>query len=76
MRKVKCTNNVAKRLETGLRNLKNTKNVEKTKATLFSRKHKLTDMIIEHLQYYFKVSLTRKVRASAHEMRDEMLSTL
>lgn len=38
-------------------------------------KHRLTDVVINHLQFYFQVSLNRKVGTTSREMRDEILST-
>lgn len=38
-------------------------------------KHRLTDVVINHLQFYFQVSLNRKVGTTSLEMRDEILST-
>ncbi|XP_076045369.1 uncharacterized protein LOC143027746 [Oratosquilla oratoria] len=72
--KAECINHVAKRLGTGLRALKKTKSDAEKPATWGGR-HKLTDVVIDHLQFYFQVSLNRKVGTSASEMRDEILST-
>lgn len=66
---------MAKRLDTGLRNVKQLKLMcsdsdsdedeppkkEKQKQTEMRGKDKLTDIVIDHVQYYFQVSLNRKV---------------
>ena len=81
--KVECVNNVAKRLGTGLRNIK-TLNIgdvdsdeqpKKKQRSGMRGKDKLTNMVIDHLQYYFPVSLSRKVGTSAVEMRNEIISS-
>lgn len=68
--KAECINHVAKRLGTSLREKKKT--AEKGK---MSGRHKLTDLVIDHLQFYFQLSLKRKLHTSPSEMRDEILST-
>lgn len=66
--KAECINHVAKRLGTGLREKKKT-------VGGMSGKDRLTDIVIDHLQFYFQISLKRKLQTSAKEMREEILST-
>lgn len=75
VQKIECVNHVAKRLGTGLRGLKKVKNVGKQKRSSIGGKNKLTDVVIDHLQHYFQVSLNRKIGTSAKEMREEIMST-
>lgn len=72
--KAECINHVAKRLGTGLRALKKTKS-DAEKPAIWEGRHKLTDVFIDHLQFYFQVSLSRKVGTTASEMREEIMST-
>ncbi len=39
-------------------------------------KHKLTDTVIDNVEYYFHVSMNRKVGTNAEETRNEILSAL
>ena len=84
--KAECVNHVAKRLGTSLRNIKRTRTMDddsdsgepskkKSRPTSMGGRHKLTDTVIDHLQYYFSVSLKRKVGTTASAMRDEILSS-
>lgn len=70
--KAECVNHVAKRLGTSLRALKNTGGKGKSS---FGGRNKLTDAVIDSLQYYYQVSLNRKIRTSASEMSNEILSS-
>ena len=79
-------NHVAKRLGTNLRNLKRIRIIEdddgdsgeppkKFFCSSMGGRNKLTETVIDHLQYYFSVSLKRRVGTTASEMRDEILSS-
>lgn len=66
--KAECVNHVAKRLGTALRDKKKT-------VGKMGGKNKLTDLVINHLQFYYQVSLKRKLHTNTKEMRDEILSS-
>lgn len=59
VKKAECVNHVSKRLGTALRNLK--KATKKKGTAGYGGKNKLTDVVIDSLQYYYKVSLNRKI---------------
>lgn len=67
--KAECINHVAKRLGTSMRALK------KARGASMGGKNKLTEVVIDNLQFYFQVSLKRKVGTSPSEMREEIMST-
>lgn len=70
--KAECINHVANRHCTGLCALKKT---DADKPATWGGRHKLTDVVIDHLQFYFQESLNRKVGTTASEMHEEIMST-
>ncbi|KAK8372313.1 hypothetical protein O3P69_019807 [Scylla paramamosain] len=76
-----CTNHVAKRLGTGLRNLRKDTYIEvnqsgsRKRRSVLGGKNKLTDKVIDRLQHYFKISIKRKANTTEGEMRDEIMSS-
>ena len=76
-----CTNHVAKRLGTGLRNLRKETYIEvgqsgsRKRRSVLGGKNKLTDRTIDRLQHYFKQSIKRKVNTTEVIMRDEIMSS-
>lgn len=68
--KAECINMLPSVLGQALERKKK-KTAEKGK---MSGRHKLTDLVIDHLQFYFQISLKRKLHTSPSEMREEILS--
>lgn len=70
MEKAECINHVAKRLVTGLCGLK------KGSGKTVGGKNKLTDVVIDHLQFYFQVNLSRKIGTTPSEVRCNSVNSL
>lgn len=77
--KWECVNHVAKRLGTGLRNLCKQTVIKvgkgKSTKTILGGKNKLTGKVIENLQFYFGLSIKRKVNTTPEEMKNEVMSS-